>query len=315
MENQEEKTEIILPTESETQALAVPCQLHWKDVRYNIAVFIRKVGNPLAGESIVADHVFGRCMGERSDGKGFFTSSILPWIWEDDYNWRITARARLDSFLLPECKCDSRTEETKVCEFHLELIGKWESDDRKVMEHTRAEARKMPPAREGGGVFEQGKVMHKDYPWCREQEGRYMCTICGYGKDPREALGNPTYRNVFIRDHSHCGFGNPEQHAPKPFGKIAMLPKEVFDHLKAVQGEVERISGSGNLLQEFKEAQNIQAPDQYLFSGKTAQPAFRRATAVCQNCFRGVYKGDDGLLYHLDLMRACHWGGTTVATA
>lgn len=313
-ENQAKKTEIILPSKEEPQALAVPCQLHWKDVRYNIAVFIKKVGNPLAGESIVADHVVGRCMGDRSDGKVFFASVIIPWIWEDKEDWRITARARLDSFLFPDCQCDSRTEETKVCEFHLYLIAEWEAGDRRVMEHTRAEAKKMPPAREGGGVFEQGKAMHRDYPWCREQDGRFMCTICGYGKDPREALGNPTYRNIFIRDHSHCGFGNPDKYAPakkEDLERLKQITSEALDPSTAYPGHAlgcvcHRCRIGGENKERTIEALDVMADSK----------SFHRAEAVCLHCFRDLYRNPETKVwYHLDLMRACHWSGTTVATA
>lgn len=298
--------EIIMPTPEETKALAVPCQLHWKTVAYTIAAFSLKVGNPLGGEHFRVDHIFGRCLGERSDGRTFFATTILPWIWDEGYEWKMIARARLDSFLFPECACDAREEETKVCQHHLELMQEWEYADRRNMR--TEEAKTGPKAEEGAGVFATSKPMNLDYPWARiTSDGRQMCTICGYGRGEYGAIGNPTYRNIFIRDHSHCGFGNPEQYAPKPFGKITMLPKEVFAHLKAIQGEVERISGAGNLIQEFKDAQTEKV--------KTANPSFHRAEHVCLNCKRGVYMGEDGVLYHLDLMRDCHWDGRTQAAA
>ena len=216
MPNEEKtQTEIVIATPQEVQVLGESCQLRFVSVHYNIAVVMRKVGNTLAGERVEADHVFGRAMGERSDGKTFFSSVVLPWMWEPGYDWMTNARSRLDSFLEKECQCDARTEETKVCDFHHALISVWEDQDRLEMEITRREYLRLSGSREGGGVFPDTVSMHKDYPWCREtKDGRYMCTICGFGKEPQEAFHNPTYRNIFIRDHSHCGFKNPKYYEP-----------------------------------------------------------------------------------------------------
>lgn len=302
-EEKQTKPEIIAPTPEETKALAVPCQLHWKDVKYNIAGYIRRVGNALAGERVELDHVFGRCLGERSDGKVFFATTILPWIWDDPaYDWKMVARSRLDSFLFPECKCDARTEESKVCEFHLDAIGQWESDDRRSM--GLAEARKMPKANEGGGVFPLSKEMHADYPWVREQEGRYLCTVCGFGKDQRGAVGNPTYRNIFIRDHSHCAFGDASRYAPKPSMNESFpmfkATKESIDSLKDVD-----FGKPGNIMA-------VTAPPEIV----PQQISFHRAENICNSCHRGIYRNPETKVwYHLDLMRHCRWDHQTVAAA
>jgi hypothetical protein len=317
---EEKQTEaaIVLAKPEEVQALVKTCQLHWKDVRYTIAAFNRKIGNAMGGERYETEHIFGRCLGERSDGKTFFATTVLPWIWDEHYEWKMIARSRLDSFLFPECKCDARTEETKVCDYHHVMICHWEDEDRRSM--GLEEAKKMTPATEGGGVLPLSSVMHKDYPWCRavktaSGEERYICTVCGFGKDERQAFANPTYRNIFIRDHSHCGFGDANRYAPKnpnmaavdegwqsqdfsmPGRMVAyekplpVIPKEVTDGIAEIRRMAENITGA--------------AP----------QPCFHRAEHVCLNCRRGVYAGANGVLYHLDLMRACHWSGLTVAEA
>lgn len=211
----EAKAEIILPSKEEVTALAKSTQPTWISVAYNIATVIRQVGNTLGGVRPEVDHVFGRCMGERSDGKTFFSSVIVPWVQDEGYDWKPTARRRLDSYLLPECSCDARFDETKICEFHLNLIEKWEAAD--WSEVRLSDTKMLPGARKGRGIFPDTNEMNKLYPWIRETKDgtRYMCCICGFGKEPGTyAMANQVYRNIFVRDHSHCGFGNPEKYSP-----------------------------------------------------------------------------------------------------
>lgn len=292
--------EIMDPDPKETLVLAVQGNLHWKTVAYTIAAFNRKVGNPLAGESFRTDHVFGRCLGERSDGKTFFATTILPWIWDEGYEWKMIARARLDSFLFPECACDAREEETKVCQHHLELMQEWEYVDRRNMR--TEEAKTGPKAEEGAGVFATSKPMNLDYPWARiTSDGRQICTICGYGRGEYGAIGNPTYRNIFIRDHSHCGFGDASRYAPsKPERRdtdcpMYVIPKTSMDALAAQEFR------PGQAMAAVAAIQVVNAP----------QPAFHRAEAVCKNCKRGIFQ--NGEWWHLTLFRACGIDGLTVA--
>jgi hypothetical protein len=303
---------LILPDKKEIEKLGVSSALHWISVVYNMAAFSRKIGNALAGERFEVDHVFGRCAGERSDHKTFFATVIIPWLWEDDsYDWRRIARERLETFLDPSCQCDARTEETKVCPYHLELMGMWESDDRSGLYRVQNVLKSLPAAKEGAGTFPRGESMHRDYPWCREFKDevpvRWECTICGFGKDPLQALGNPTYRNIFIRDHSHCGFKNPPPTVDELIKKESVaiakrLNEEAIKPKTPVSGHaVGCVCHRCRVYYENKKIEELN------FN-------FRKAEAVCDNCKKGVYR-KDGVWWHLTLLRTCDLTGLTVAQA
>ncbi len=208
----------------------------------------------------------------RSDGKTFFATFRLPWIWDEYSDWRPTAKGRLDSFLGPPCECDARTEETKVCQFHLQLIAEWEKQDRAEDSVSRTDMPKLPPAKEGGGVYPTSKPMYPDYPWTRELPGFvWLCTICGFQE---QGMYNPSYRNIFIRKHSHCGAGDGRQYEPKPIQRPALeAPRDL-------------VAESGAW--------------------------FNKPTAICCNCKKGIYQSGKSW-FHLDLMAHCDNTGATWA--
>ena len=188
----------------------------WKQVRYNIAVLIGAGQSTHLGTdgiglapNVRAQQVFGRALGERSDGSCFYSSVDLPWIWEDEeYDWRPIALERLNTFLDPQCGCESRNEEVVYCRIHKVLCVEWASVDGETLRRTRAIMLQEPYAGYGNGPLPFTTVMHRDYPWVRlnHRLNQWMCFMC---MAEMSAAENPSWRNVFINRHSHCGFHNP----------------------------------------------------------------------------------------------------------
>jgi len=62
-----------------------------------------------------------------------------------------------------------------------------------------------------------GRKLHPDFAWIRKLEegvnvpAQMVCVICGQREDWD---ANPTYRNQFIRTHSHCGWGDGSRVLP-----------------------------------------------------------------------------------------------------
>lgn len=207
-----QEPEILPPGAESSSTEIVPSQSlrTWVVVKYNIAVLI--AGGNRANEIGLAplaraEKVFGRAMGERSDGGCFFSSVDLPWVWDDPlYDWRTVARSRLDTFLIPECECETRESEIVTCKLHEEYMIDWTRGDRGITAETRVQLNQMPYAKYGDGPLPGWTVMHADYPWCREQRNRglWRCFIC---QGSAESFMNPSWRSVFVNRHSHCGFG------------------------------------------------------------------------------------------------------------
>lgn len=212
----------IIPPEKGTSLSAAGRS--WKSIVYTIAVVITGASQGEIGlvPNVRADRVFGRAMGERSDGSCFFASVDLPWVWDDHWDWRPLARQRLDTFLVPGCSCESRDSEVKLCDLHEGYTVDWSLNDNRMINETRIALKRMPYAKYGDGPLPGWSVMHRDYPWCREnpKNGVWKCFIC-HGL--QESFMNPTWRNVFMNRHSHCGFGRPEPYAAKPIAELAKL--------------------------------------------------------------------------------------------
>jgi hypothetical protein len=159
------------------------------------------------GASMTANKVVGRCLGERDDGGCFFASVDLPWVISPKFNWFKIARRRLDTFLSPDCTCRSGKNETAWCKWHMtKIIPKWQEEDAKrtVISKEEINVKPLPGARPG--PMDLMRRLHNDYPWVKldVKTGEWVCIMC----DAREqAMDNGSWRNVFVRRHSHCGFG------------------------------------------------------------------------------------------------------------
>lgn len=170
----------------------------WTARSYMLFVQIRT--NP----KVEAQVVYGRCLGQRSDGQCFNTVVALPWMQNRRYDWRPLARYRLDTYLLKGCGCRAKGVQTITCKMHRDLEWEWRADNDRIA-GIRPPAN-APIADAKMGVTTPCKVLHRDYPWTQLDTvtNEWVCDIC----TARQGAwaDNPTWRNQFISQHSHCGF-------------------------------------------------------------------------------------------------------------
>jgi len=171
-------------------------KFHWKRVNYALFVTIRKT------PKLEASAVYGRAIGLRKDGQTFSALAALPWIIPRKFDWRPIAKARLDSFLLADCRCKSEGSEVTTCKMHHGIRGKWLAEDAKRTKELPAQ----PNLSLDSGPVSGFRVMNRNYPWCVMilEKNEWFCDICKAAHPAHE--DNPSYRNQFILRHSHCGF-------------------------------------------------------------------------------------------------------------
>lgn len=210
MEGQE-PTQQIVPVSSgeleQEQKGEIVAAHHWSGFGYKIIVAVRR---KTVGLEVVEspDHVVGQAIGMRDDGKTFFGAVDLPWIWVDGYDWKPTAKGRLDTFLDAKCACDSTEAGTFVCEMHIRMNRAWKQEDSAVAAKNSAAVKmldNMPLTGVEPGPVNMFRVLNLDYPWVRldTANGDWVCFIC---KRRERSFLNPSYKNVFIYEHAKCGF-------------------------------------------------------------------------------------------------------------
>lgn len=188
----------------------LPKQIHeWKSVKYMMQadIVIRGMRDPQCRQ------VMGRAIGEREDGKPFSMAVYIPWMMPEDYDWKVKARSRLDTFLMDLCKCEAAENEVIICDWHKSLAGPWGIHDHMEIVHLEGHAPGDMPNDKTGPVM-PWQLMNRMYPWARYSPStqEWICMMCGSHADAMD--NNSTWRNQFISKHSHCGFVDPTSILP-----------------------------------------------------------------------------------------------------
>jgi hypothetical protein len=207
----------------------------WLDVGYRLTVVMQQQVGGLHVVQIPKGLV-GRALGIRyPDNKVFFSTVMIPWTCDEDFNWQKMAKKRLDTFLLPECQCESHEADMRFCEFHEKLNKMWKTEvehsEKRQTQIKQLEEQMPIPGREWSGPADMLRILHRDYPWVRldVEASYYVCLVC---KKRRQFYPFAADRNVFLRDHSHCGM-KPDEIIPPSFedkviSKIGSLMEEEF---------------------------------------------------------------------------------------
>jgi len=177
----------------------------WVAVQFMLAVKnIRKTAMP--GSPQMQQVVVGRALGDRADKQCFFVEMDVPWIIGPKWDWRKVAKERLNTFLDEQCICEAKESQVKVCEYHERLRIEWQHTDAMMEKFTGEVARAEHLTQRIQGAVMPRRILNWDFPWCRHDTERncIVCEICGFVEEPYPE--NSSYRNIFIQEHSKCGY-------------------------------------------------------------------------------------------------------------
>lgn len=173
----------------------------WKHVSHMLAVKnIRIVGG-------TRQVIVGRALGDRDDDQCFFAEVDLPFIVPAKWDWKKEARRRLHSYLDSRCTCESGKSAVKHCDWHrVELFSEWQKIDFALNRESQAVATPAHITQAVAGPLVTARILHWNFPWVRHdrERGGIWCELCGAFQEPFPQ--NPSYQNLFIHEHSACGF-------------------------------------------------------------------------------------------------------------